>query len=154
MSTAVLGYSLCELHVHLWGLSQIGFSDNYHRDRRWRFRACQVEGNPSTQSLCPTFALSHSHTVTQPQCHTVTLSHSHTVTQSHCHVVTVTQPQSCKHTSHMQTSAHGLFTLAANTHHGDVLLDHIHSDMNISISKTIIISGCCLQYYKAVCVPI
>ena len=111
MSNAVLGYSLCELHVHLWGLSQIGFSDNYHRDRRWRFRACQVEGN------LPTFTLSHSHSVTQPHCLTVTLSRSrtvtqpqcHTVTLSHCHAVTLSHSHSHANTPHTRKHQHMVY---------------------------------------------
>ena len=111
MSHAVLGYSLCELHVHLWGLSQIGFSDNYHRDRRWRFRACQVEGN------LPTFTLSHSQSDTQPHCLTVTLSRSrtvtqpqcHTVTLSHCHAVTLSHSHSHANTPHTRKHQHMVY---------------------------------------------
>ena len=117
MSNAVLGYSLCELHVHLWGLSQIGFSDNYHRDRRWRFRACQVEGN------LPTFTLSHSHSVTQPHCLTVTLSRSrtvtqpqcHTVTLSHCHAVTLSHSHSHANTPHTRKHQHMVYLLWLQT---------------------------------------
>ena len=139
MSNAVLGYSLCELHVHLWGLSQIGFSDNYHRDRRWRFRACQVEGN------LPTFTLSHSHSVTQPHCLTVTLSRSrtvtqpqcHTVTLSHCHAVTlshsrsVTQPLCLTVTlSRSRTVTQPQCHTVTLSHCHAVTLSHSHSHAN------------------------